>query len=163
MHVDISLNSTGSVQLNTVATMLTILFLFSKEKMPESTKYLVLRLAEFIFSCFGHLSNLKCPKLPPYSIQVSKQHYREGGFSLCGHPLACDKQLHFNQLQTLKVTISCKGKIMEKLKSAASCRNLPERVLWSMIPNVYVLVFIWLIHWCSKISFLYSKKTTHIH
>lgn len=75
-------------------------------------------------------------------MQVSKQHCGEGGFILCGHPSACAKQLHFNQLQALIVTISCKGEIMEKLKSAASCPNLSERVLWSIIPNMYVLVFI---------------------
>lgn len=53
--------------------------------------------------------------------------------------------------------------IMERLKSAAYCPNLSERVIWSTIPNVYVLVSDQVIYWHSKMSALFSKKTTHGH
>lgn len=158
-----SLSSTGSAELNRNEWQLQWQFWFLFSKAKRHILNFKTELSWIQFLCFGPLSNLKWPKLPMRFIQVTKEHCRDGGFILCGCPPACTKQLHFNWLQALRVTISCMGEIMEKLKSAASCPNLSERVLWSMTPNVYVLVFNCLVHWHSKMPVLYSKKTTHIH
>lgn len=157
------LTSTGSAEINTDGWQLwwQCWFLFSKAETHILNFKTELSWIQFL--CFGYLSNLKWPKLPTHFMQVTKQHCGHGGFILCGRPPTCAEQLQFNQLQALRVTISHMGERMEELKSAASCPNLSERVLWSMIPNVYGLVFNWLFHWHSKMSALCSKKTTHIH
>lgn len=125
-----SLTSTGSAELNTNGSQLWWQFWFLFSKAKRHILNFKTELSWIQFLCFGHL-NLKRPKLPTHLMQVTKQHCGDGGFILCDRPPACAEQLRFNRLQVLRVTISCMGEIMEKLKSAACCLNLTGRVLWS--------------------------------